>query len=496
MSTVRTRFAPSPTGALHIGGARTALFNWAVARRAGGAFVLRIEDTDPERSKREYEDAILDGFRWLGIDWDEGPDVGGPHGPYRQSERVERHLAVANELLAKGLAYRCFATSEELAKLREEQEARKQTPRYDGRFRDLDPTEAERRAAAGEPFTIRFKVPGRDDADAATVFDDAIRGTVRFAHAEVEDWIMVRTDGSPTYNFVCVCDDSDMRITHVVRGEEHLVNTPKQILLFQALGLEPPVFAHLPLILGTDGKKMSKRTGDTALEAYREQGHPPEALVNFLCLQGWAIDGEREVFSREELVENFELSDVSKGGSVFDPDKLEWLSGEYLRSEPLERTLERAAPFLERAGLLPDGDLEARRDFWLVAVDAIRERVRRYAEVPEKLAFLFAPDRTLPWDPKAEQKTRKNADAGEVLAGVRAFLADLDEARYTREALGDALKEWAGEAGHTLGAVFQPLRTALTGEPGGPELADVLVLLGRERATARLDAAVERLAAS
>lgn len=493
MTTVRTRFAPSPTGALHIGGARTALFNWAVARRSGGAFVLRIEDTDPERSKREYEDAILEGFRWLGIDWDEGPDVGGEHGPYRQSERVERHREIANRLLAEGLAYRCFATAEELAELRARQEANKETPRYDGRYRDFDPAEAERRAAAGEPFTIRFKVPGRDDTEAATVFDDAIRGTVRFAHAEVEDWIMVRTDGSPTYNFVCVCDDSDMRITHVVRGEEHLVNTPKQILLFRALGLEPPTFAHLPLILGTDGKKMSKRTGDTALEAYREQGHPPEALVNFLCLQGWAIDGEREVFSREELVENFELSSVSKGGSVFDPDKLEWLSGEYLRSEPLERTLERAAVFLERAGLLTDGDLEARRDFWLLAIDAIRERVRRYAEVPERLAFLFAPDRTLPFDPKAEAKTRKNTEAAQILGDLRAFLAQLDAGRYTRDSLGGALKDWAGEAGHKLGAVFQPLRLALTGEAGGPELADVLVLLGRERALARLDAAVERL---
>ncbi|QDU84503.1 Glutamate--tRNA ligase [Planctomycetes bacterium Pla163] len=495
MTTVRTRFAPSPTGALHIGGARTALFNWAFARGRGGRFVLRVEDTDPERSKREYEDAILDGFRWLGIDWDEGPDVGGPFAPYRQSERAGRHLERAHELVAKGLAYRCFATAEELGELRAGQEARKETLRYDGRYRTLDAAEAERRAAAGEAHTIRFRVPDQDSGG-ETVFDDSIRGRVRFSHAEVEDWIMVRTDGSPTYNFVCVCDDADMQITHVVRGEEHLVNTPKQILLFRALGLEPPVYAHLPLILGTDGKKMSKRTGDTALEAYRVAGHPPEAVVNFLCLQGWALDGEREVFDRSELVEHFDVKDVSKGGSIFDPDKLAWLSGEYLRAEPLEQTLERAAPFLAAAGLLVDGDLEERADFWRLAIESIRERVRLYAEIPAKLAFLFAPDSVLPWDAGAEAKTRANAGAADVLEGLASFLADLPDERFRRATLADELKQWCASQGHKLGAVFQPLRTALTGEPGGPELADVLVLLGRGRSVARLTAAVGRLRAS
>jgi glutamyl-tRNA synthetase len=464
------------------------------ARGRGGSFVLRVEDTDPERSKREYEDAILDGFRWLGIDWDEGPDVGGPFAPYRQSERIERHLERARELVAKGLAYRCFATANELSELRAGQEARKETLRYDGRYRTLDPEEAERRAAAGEAHTIRFRVPDQETGG-ETVFDDSIRGRVRFAHAEVEDWIMVRTDSSPTYNFVCVCDDADMRITHVVRGEEHLVNTPKQILLFRAFGLEPPTYAHLPLILGTDGKKMSKRTGDTALEAYRVAGHPPEAVVNFLCLQGWALDGEREVFDRSELVAHFDVKNVSKGGSIFDPDKLSWLSGEYLRAEPLEQTLLRAAPFLEAAGLLVDGDLEERADFWHLAIESIRERVRLYAEIPGKLAFLFAPDSVLPWDAGAEAKTRKSTDAADVLEGLASFLADLPDERFQRTTLADELKQWCATQGHKLGAVFQPLRTALTGEPGGPELADVLGLLGRGRSVARLTAAVGRLRA-
>jgi glutamyl-tRNA synthetase len=489
MTTVRTRFAPSPTGALHIGGARTALFNWAYARGRGGQFLLRIEDTDRERSKPEHEVAIIEGFRWLGIGWDEGPDVGGPYGPYRQTERIARHMEVARELIAKGAAYRCFATNAELDALRAEQEARKETPRYDGRYRTLDPREAERRAAAGEPYTIRFRVPAGE-----TVFEDRIRGTVRFAHADVDDWVMVRADGAPTYNFVCVCDDADMRITHVIRGEEHLVNTPKQILLFQALGLPAPSYAHLPLMLGTDGKKMSKRTGDTALVAYRDQGHPPEAVVNFLCLQGWSLDGEHEVFGLDELVRHFDVDDVSKGGSIFDIEKLTWLSGEYLRKEPLARTLERSVPFLERAGLATAADVAAAHAWWLLAIECIRERVRTYAEVPTKLAFLFAPDAHLPFDPKAEAGTRKNPDAARILVELAGWLADVAESDWRREGLGGALKDWCTRTGHKPGAVFQPLRTALTGEGGGPELADVLVLLGRARAVARVRAAGARLA--
>ncbi|MEZ5976809.1 MAG: glutamate--tRNA ligase [Planctomycetota bacterium] len=488
MSEVRTRFAPSPTGALHIGGARTALFNWAYARGRGGRFVLRIEDTDRERSRREHEDAILEGFRWLGIDWDEGPDVGGPYGPYRQSERLERHHAIAQELLADGRAYRCFATPQELDDLRAAQEARKETPRYDGRYRDLPREESDRRAAAGEPFTVRFRVP-----EGETTIRDSIRGDVRFAHAELDDWIMVRTDGSPTYNFVCVCDDADMRITHVVRGEEHLVNTPKQVLLFAALGLAAPQYAHLPLILGTDGKKMSKRTGDTALVAYRDAGHPPEAVVNFLCLQGWSLDGEHEVFDLATLVREFDVEDVSKGGSIFDIDKLSWLSGEYLRSEPLDRTLDRSVPFLERAGLADGAAVERDREWWRLAIESIRERVRTYAEVPAKLEYLFAPDEEVPFDPAAEAGTRKHAGASTTLAELAQFVPTIPDAKWSREELPAVLKAWCAEGGRKVGAVFQPVRTALTGQAGGPELADVFVLLGRDRAVTRLRAAAGRL---
>ncbi|MEO0662216.1 MAG: glutamate--tRNA ligase, partial [Planctomycetota bacterium] len=298
MTDLRVRIAPSPTGTVHLGLCRTALFNWAYAKKRGGTFVLRIEDTDKERSTQESERAILEGLRWLGVEWNEGPDKDGPHGPYRQSERAGMHAEVAERLLSEGHAYRCFCTPEELSELRAAQEARKETPRYDGRYRDLDRAESDRRAAAGEPFALRFRVP-----DGETTIPDLVRGDVRFDHAEVDDWVMVRTSGAPTYNFVVVCDDIAMKISHVFRGEEHLVNTPKQVLLYRALELEPPRFGHLPLMLGTDRKKLSKRTGDTALGDYIANGYPREAIVNFLCLQGWALDGETEVFDVATFVE-------------------------------------------------------------------------------------------------------------------------------------------------------------------------------------------------
>ena len=348
----RLRFAPSPTGVLHIGGARTALFNWAHARRTGGAFVLRIEDTDPTRSRAEYEVAILDGLKRLGIDWDEGPDVGGPHGPYRQTERFESYLGTASALFQAGWGYRCFCPAERLEALREEQMANKENPRYDGHCKGLSQEEVAAKMDAGEKPVLRFDVP-----DGETTFTDLIRGTVTFKNSEVDDWIMVRADGTPTYNFVVVCDDTAMEITHVLRGEEHLTNTPKQVLLYQALGLDAPVFGHLPLMLGTDGKKLSKRTGDTALVDYLDKGYPPEAIFNFLCLQGWALDGMNDLFTRDELLASFDPKDVSKGGSIFDPEKFQWMAGEYVRRDTPERLTERCTPYLVDAGLASAEDV-------------------------------------------------------------------------------------------------------------------------------------------
>jgi glutamyl-tRNA synthetase len=491
MPPVRLRFAPSPTGRLHIGGARTALFAWAYARRHGGVFVLRVEDTDRERSTREHEAAIFEGLRWLGIEWDEGPDVGGPHGPYRQSERLERYAEVARRLRAEGHAYDCFCSTERLEALREEQARANAKPQYDRRCRGLSAAEVERRLAAGKPAVLRFRVP-----EGATGFADLVRGDVRFDNAEVDDWVMARADGMPTYNFAVVCDDTDMRISHVMRGEEHLTNTPKQVLLYRALGIEPPAFAHLPLMLGTDGKKLSKRTGDTAVQDYRDKGFPPEAVVNFLCLQGWSLDDKTEIFSVDELVRRFDPRDVGKRGAIFDPEKFLWMAGEYIRMDSLERVAERCAPFVAAAGLASAVELAERRDWYLTVVATEKERIRTYAELPLRIGYLFAPDDEVPWEEKAAKNARRRPEAAETLARYVEWLRPRLEEGVRPDGLRAATRAWVEEQGLALPALFQPLRCALTGEAGGPDLFDVMALLGPERTLRRAERGVARLRAA
>ena len=486
---VRTRFAPSPTGPLHIGGARTALFAWAYARRNGGQFILRIEDTDPERSERAWEEEILDGFRWLGIDWDEGPDVGGPHGPYRQSERAATHLGIAAQLRRAGWAYPCFCTRERLDAVRVEQQAAKQTPRYDGLCRDLDDETVRQRIDAGETFVLRFRVP-----EGSTTFVDQIRGQVTFAHAEVDDWVMVRGDGAPTYNHVCVCDDAAMEITHVIRGEEHLVNTPKQILLYQALGQPVPTFAHLPLMLGAGGKKMSKRDGDTALADYRKRGYPTDAVINFLSLQGWALDGETEVFGRDQLLAHFDISDVSKGGSIFDMKKFDWLSEQYLRAESPAALLDHCIPFLVEGGIASEVDIAARRDWFERATESARERITTYSDLPGQLDYLFAPDDQVEYDPKALAGVHKQG-TDDLLAWREWAVGQLTDP-IDAPALGESTKAWIAERGIKIPKLFQPLRCALSGKPGGPDLFEIAALLGAARTLARIDSGLERFAAA
>ncbi len=485
----RVRFAPSPTGKLHIGGARTALFNWAYARRTGGTFLLRIEDTDAERDSPEHERAILEGLRWLGLDWDEGPDVGGPCGPYRQSERFDIYREVAEGMLARAVAYRCFCTTERLDALREQQQKDGRTPAYDGRCRSLDAERSAARLAAGEPAVIRFRVPEGD-----TRFHDLIRGDVRVSNAEVDDWVMVRASGAPTYNFVVVCDDVRMRITHVMRGEEHLTNTPKQVLLYAALGHGLPRFAHFPLMLGKDKKKLSKRTGDTALQDYRDHGYPPEAVVNFLCLQGWAMDGEREILSIEEFVARFDPADVGKAGAIFDPEKFLWMAGEYVRKDSLERLAERCAPFVSAAGLLGAAELRERREWFLRAVASEQERIRTYAELPGAIAYLFAADGAVVYEEKAEKNARKHGERVQVLRDYLAWLSPRIETRIDATALREDTRAWCEGRGLALPQLFQPLRCALTGKPGGPDLFEVMALLGRERTLGRLEHGSARLA--
>ena len=484
---VRVRFAPSPTGRLHIGGARTALFNWAYARRHGGQFILRVEDTDKERSTAEFETAILEGMSWLGMDWDEGPVVGGDCGPYRQSERVESHLEVAEQLERSGVAYRCFCSTERLTELREKQIAAKETAAYDGLCASLSRDECARKLAEGERSVLRFRVPAGE-----TKFTDEIRGDVRFSNSEVDDWIMLRADGSPTYNFVVVCDDSAMKITHVIRGEEHLTNTPKQVLLYQALGLEAPTFAHLPLILGTDKKKLSKRTGDTALDDYRAKGYPPEAVMNFLCLQGWSLDGETEVFSIDNLAESFELRDVSKGGSIFDMKKFLWLAGEYTQKGELDQLVERAGPFMVEAGLMSEAALSERKDWLRAAVASVQERVRIYSDVPMRLAYLFVGDSEVEYEDKASKNARKRGV--EAMSNYLEWLRPKLGEKLEPEALREQTKAWIEANELKFPDLFQPLRCALTGAAGGPDLFDIMVLLGVESSLARIEAGLARLA--
>ena len=488
----RLRFAPSPTGQLHIGGARTALFNWAFARRMGGSMVLRIEDTDPTRSKKEYEVAILDGLKRMGMDWDEGPDVGGDLGPYRQTERYDRYLEVAAGLQEAGWGYPCFCSSERLAELREGQMANKQNPRYDGHCKALTKQEVDEKIAAGEKPTLRFRVP-----EGQTTFKDLIRGDVTFQNTEVDDWIMVRADGNPTYNFVVVVDDSDMQISHVMRGEEHLTNTPKQVLVFKALGLDVPLYAHLPLMLGKDGKKLSKRTGDTALQDYLDNGYPPEAVLNFLCLQGWALDGENDLFSIDELVKNFAPESVAKGGSILDPDKFKWMAGEYIRRDSVGRLAERCAPFMVAAGLMTAEEIESRQDWYEQAVRVEQERFSLYSELPGRLAYLFASDTELEWDKKAEKNARKHVGGAETLGQFAAWLETqfVDGNIVDAGALGQGAKQWLADRELKIPALFQPLRCVLTGAAGGADLFEIIALMGREMTMARVLSGADRLAA-
>jgi len=485
----RVRIAPSPTGTVHLGLARTALFNWAFAKQRGGTFVLRMEDTDKTRSTKESERQIIEGLAWLGVQWDEGPDIGGPYAPYHQSERIEGHLARAEQLIESGNAYRCFCTAERLQEVRTKQEQAKQTPRYDRTCADMDAAESARRAAAGDSFTIRFRIPPGE-----TTFTDLVRKDVRFDNAEIDDWIMVRKDGNPTYNFVVVCDDADMRITHVLRGEEHLVNTPKQILVYRALGLEPPQVGHLPLMLGKNRKKLSKRDGDVSLEDYIAKGFPKDAIINFLCLQGWALDGETEVFSVDQLVEHFDPRKVSKGGAVFDFEKFHWLAGEYLRQESPQVLAAHCAPHVIAAGLMTEAELAEQEGWFEAVVAGYQERIRLYSELPEQIECLFAADDEVPFDAKAEKNARKHADRIETMDAFLEWLTPQLTGGVDADTLRDGAKHWVKERGIKFPQLFQPLRCALTGKAGGPDLFDTLGWLGGERSLVRIQAGIRRLA--
>lgn len=482
MDKVRVRFAPSPTGPLHIGGARTALFNWLFARKNGGTFVLRSEDTDRERSSREAEEAIMRDLAWLGITWDEGVDVGGPRGPYRQSERLETYARFTKRLLEDGLAYQCFCSEEELAQQRREMLAHGETPRYLGRCRSLTPEDRERLLAEGRKPVVRFRVPGGKKI----VVNDLVHGQVEFASEEIGDFIIVKSDGVPTYNFAAVIDDHLMGITHVIRGEEHLSNTPRQILLYQALGWREPQFAHIPLILDEDRTKMSKRKGDVAVEEYRRRGYLPEAIINFLALLGWSPEGEEEIFSLEELVERFSLERVSRSPAVFNTDKLKWLNAHYIKASSNERLLDLALPHLKAAGYVKGDPGPEERAWLLKVVSSVKESLTEVGEIVEHVDFYFSGE-VKPEDAKTRQILQEE-QVPAVFAAAEEHIDALPE--LTPEAVRAELRRLTKELGLTGRKVYMPLRVALTGRAHGPELYQVIAILGRQKVKERLAAAL------
>lgn len=474
---IRVRFPPSPTGYLHVGGARTALYNWFLARRLGGALVLRIEDTDRERSTPEMTDAILQGLEWLGVDWDEGP--------FFQSEGVERHREDVAFLVSKGRAYRDFSTPAEVEADRRFQAGGDEPQPWRVRAQALGAEKAESRAAAGEPHAVRFLVP-----EGTTQWMDLVHGHNEVANASIADFVILRTDGSPTYNHAVVSDDAHMRISHVIRGDDHLSNTPKQILIYEALERPVPEFGHVPMILGTDGKRLSKRHGATAVGDYEAQGILPWAMVNFLALLGWSPGDDREIMELDEVIEAFSMDRVLKKSSVFDPEKLEWLNGRHIARTPAERLAPLVAERLAR--LDPPVRVAADDPSLSATIDVLRERARTLNEMAERARpFLRELDG---YEEKAVKKAWKDPESSHrILDAVRDELAGAD---WSEESLETALRALADGLEVGAGKVFQPLRVALTGSMVSPGIFDVLVLLGRDGSLRRLDAALSFLSES
>lgn len=479
MASVRTRYAPSPTGYLHVGGAWSAFFGWLFARHHGGTFVLRIEDTDRSRSTQAYEAAILEDFRWLGITWDEGPDIGGPVGPYRQTERAPLYAHYAQELVARGAAYPCYCTPQELEAERRAAEAARRPHRYSGRCRTL--TDAGRAAfeAEGRRPSLRLRVA---DAAEPIVVDDLIRGRVVFDPEHLDDYIIVRSDGTPLYNFANVVDDHLMGITHVIRGSEHLSNTPKQFVMYRALGWEPPAVAHHPTILGADRKKLSKRHGDTALREYRDRGFLPEALLNFFALMAWHPEAEREVYTVDELIRSFRIEDVGAASPIFDLEKLTWLNGVYMRrlleADP-DRVLDLCAEILRREGMAA-GEGEGGRSYLRRVIDVVGERLKVGRDIIVYGDFFF---RDVAFDVGAAAQYLR-PQAAPLLAAYADALASLE--LFERGGIERALRDVCAQARVEARALVHPARVALTGKTAGPGLFELIEVLGRERAVERL----------
>ncbi|MGH7274618.1 MAG: glutamate--tRNA ligase [Nitrospiria bacterium] len=470
MGNVRVRFAPSPTGYLHIGGVRTALFNWLYARHHQGTFILRIEDTDRSRSTEESITAILEGMKWLGLDWDEGP--------YHQTDRLELYRTHAQRLLERGMAYPCYCTPEELEQRRKEALAKALLPRYDGRCRELKATPPDR------PPAIRFKAP----QEGQTVVEDLVKGRVVFENNQLDDLILLRADGLPTYNFAVVVDDIDMKITHVIRGDDHLNNTPRQIQLYQALGSDPPRFAHLPMILGPDKTRLSKRHGATSIEAYKSMGYLPEAIVNYLSRLGWS-HGDQEVFSRLELIEKFSLEPVSKSAAVFNPEKLQWVNAHYIKSADPNRLGNLLGDYLKMKYGPPFVKLEDKSRLPQVAA-ALKERAKTLVEMADMAACYFAEPLAVEIDPEARAKFL-NHQTFPILMKLHQAVAQAPS--LDQDVLEPIFKVLLSQEGLKMNQLAQPLRVALTGKTYSPGIYEVLALMGKEKTLAHLDRAIKEI---
>jgi glutamyl-tRNA synthetase len=468
---VRVRFAPSPTGHLHIGGARTALFNWLYARHEGGTFILRIEDTDTSRSTDEYIEAIIAGMKWLNLDWDEGP--------YRQTDRFDIYRSYIDKLVSEGKAYRCYCSPEELEQRRQEAIAQGRPQKYDGRCRDL------KEPVPGREPAVRFRMP----LEGRTVVNDMIKGSVVFENSQLDDLIIMRSDGTPTYNFVVVVDDVDMKITHVIRGDDHLNNTPKQLHIYKAMGYEIPQFAHLPMILGSDKARLSKRHGATSVMAYQEMGYLPEALVNYLVRLGWSF-GDQEVFTREELVRHFTFENVGKSSSVFNPEKLLWLNSQYIMGSDPAALADLVIPFLVREGIIGEGDTLEKQ--WLSkAIATLKERAKTLVELAASLRYYIAQD--VEYQEKA--KTKFLTDKSLVhLKELKDALASLPD--FSAHELEKVFKAIVEKHAIKLGNLAQPVRVAMTGGTESPGIFEVIEIVGKEKTLRRLERAIATIEAS
>ncbi|HEY5132521.1 MAG TPA: glutamate--tRNA ligase [Candidatus Krumholzibacteriaceae bacterium] len=508
---IRVRFAPSPTGHLHVGGARTALYNYLYARKNNGVFVLRIEDTDAARSTRDSYEGILRGLTWLGLEWDEGPDIGGDYGPYLQSARGVLYHSEADRLIRDGKAYRCFCTPEELEAMRVEQDEKKLPPKYAGTCRALTPPEIEERLAKGIPFVIRFAMP----LEGQVRFRDIVRGDFTFTNAELDDFVLIKSDGRPTYNYAVVVDDAHMKISHVIRGDDHISNTPRQVHLYGALGYKLPKFAHLPMILGHDRARLSKRHGATSIDAYREKYYLSEAMVNYLALLGWAYDGKRELFTFKALIEAFTLKKVSSNPAVFDVGKMEWINAEHFKMLPLNKKVELAYGVLEEEGIFPPSfevDLSRPVDLKLIPgkeplrpetvdggdrvyakevprlaliIDALGNRLKLLKDVPDLMRYFYRDDYA-----RDEDAVRNHLMSKEASSRLAALADEYERLQYfDRASVEETLRALADRLSLESGELIHPSRVALTGKTVSPDIFWVIVLLGKAKTIERLRSA-------